>query len=184
LSAWRNSLQFYELSQLSHAANLRKEMTALMDQWIVETSAAMLARWLMEHRQREAATPPIENERREGGHSVSDNIFADAAGVLPHRKSKFGGSSQERFALWSKRSGVSSSFRKNVLFLVARKKPPRLAHECTRPASFLSLVAASRIPFSHVGARVLPHRAPTSVFETFYGLLDKTRDSTRREEMK
>ena len=79
LSASRNSLQSYELSRLSHAANLRKEMTALMDQWIEETSAAMLARWLMEHRQREAAATPIENERREGGHSVSDNIFADAA---------------------------------------------------------------------------------------------------------
>ncbi len=79
LSASRNSLQSYELSRLSHAANLRKEMAALLDQWIEETSAAMLARWLMEHREREAAAPPIENERREGGHSVSDNIFPDAA---------------------------------------------------------------------------------------------------------
>ncbi len=44
LSASRNSLQSYELSRLSHAANLRKEMTALMNQWIEESAAAMLAR--------------------------------------------------------------------------------------------------------------------------------------------
>jgi len=78
LSASRNSLQSYELSRLSHAANLRKEMTALMNQWIEENSAAMLARWLMEHRERESAEPHVAAPRPEGGHSVSDNFFADS----------------------------------------------------------------------------------------------------------
>jgi hypothetical protein len=55
LSASRNSLQSYELSRLSHAANLRKEISALVDQWIEENSSAMLARWLMEHRERESS---------------------------------------------------------------------------------------------------------------------------------
>jgi len=53
LSASRNSLQSYELSRLSHASNLRKEITALVDQWVEENSSAMLARWLMENRERE-----------------------------------------------------------------------------------------------------------------------------------
>ena len=62
LSASRNSLQSYELSRLSHAANLRKEIGALLDLWMEENSAAMLARWLMEQRERlqqihEAAIP-------------------------------------------------------------------------------------------------------------------------------
>ncbi len=46
LSASRNSLQSYELSRLSHAANLRKEISALLDQWLEENASAMLARWL------------------------------------------------------------------------------------------------------------------------------------------
>ena len=44
LSASRNSLQSYELSRLSHAANLRKEIGQLLDSWLEENSAAMLAR--------------------------------------------------------------------------------------------------------------------------------------------
>ena len=52
LSASRISLQSYELSRLNHAANLRKEIGTLLDQWIEENTAAMLARLLMEHRER------------------------------------------------------------------------------------------------------------------------------------
>lgn len=80
LSASRNSLQSYELSRLSHAANLRKEIAALLDQWMEENSAAMLARWLMEHRERELtlvetpSSPPLAPEE---AHSVSDNFFAN-----------------------------------------------------------------------------------------------------------
>jgi hypothetical protein len=82
LSASRTSLQSYELSRLSHAANLRKEISALLDQWIEENSAAMLARWLMDYREREA--PAAESlscaaARPENGQPVSDNFFADGA---------------------------------------------------------------------------------------------------------
>jgi hypothetical protein len=88
LSASRNSLQSYELSRLSHAANLRKEIGALLDQWVEENACAMLARWLIEQRER----PPRASERTASGdlfsasghsapgsgpHSVSDNVFAD-----------------------------------------------------------------------------------------------------------
>ena len=92
LSASKNSLQSFELSRLSNAANLRKEIGALLDQWMEENACAMLARWLIEQRER----PPRISERTtvEGlfssnghsapsavpgsvAHSVSDNVFAD-----------------------------------------------------------------------------------------------------------
>ena len=80
LSASRNSLQSYELSRLSHAANLRKEIGALLDLWMEENSAAMLARWLMEQGERpqqihEAAVPG--EVRQKNGDAASDNFFAD-----------------------------------------------------------------------------------------------------------
>ena len=92
LTASRNSLQSYELSRLSHAANLRKEIGALLDLWMEENACAMLARWLIGQRER----PPRASEHTTGGdlfsasgnsapgsmpgsalHSVSDNVFAD-----------------------------------------------------------------------------------------------------------
>jgi hypothetical protein len=44
------SLETFELSRLNHAANLRKEIAALLDQWIEETAEAILARWVREDR--------------------------------------------------------------------------------------------------------------------------------------
>lgn len=43
------SLESFELTRLSHAANLRKEITSLVDEWLHETASALLARWLLEH---------------------------------------------------------------------------------------------------------------------------------------
>jgi hypothetical protein len=48
-SASRSSLQSFELSRLNHAANLRREIAVLMDQWLEETAEAMLARWMLDH---------------------------------------------------------------------------------------------------------------------------------------
>jgi hypothetical protein len=48
--ASRSSLQSFELARLNHAANLRREIGALLDQWIKETSEAMLARWMLDQR--------------------------------------------------------------------------------------------------------------------------------------
>jgi hypothetical protein len=85
LSASRNSLQSYELTRLSHAANLRKEIAALLDQWLEENASAMVARWLME--QRERTSPSMDaaaaEARPNGGHFVSDNFFEDAAAKPP-----------------------------------------------------------------------------------------------------
>ncbi len=82
LSASRNSLQSYELTRLNHAANLRKEISVLLDQWLEENTSAMLARWLMEQRER---PPQVADSQagaetgRNGAHSVSDNFFANQA---------------------------------------------------------------------------------------------------------
>jgi hypothetical protein len=86
LSASRNSLQSFELSRLAHAANLRKEITALIDQWLEENAAAMLARWLLEQRERSARAPDMLSSpppRSNGAHSVSDNFLADRAASQP-----------------------------------------------------------------------------------------------------
>src|SRR5487761_500580 len=44
------SLESFELSRLNHAANLRKEIGALLEQWIEEAAEALLARWVREDR--------------------------------------------------------------------------------------------------------------------------------------
>jgi hypothetical protein len=50
-------LQSYELIHLNHAANLRQEIAALMDQWIQETSEALLARWMLDHHKSLQSSP-------------------------------------------------------------------------------------------------------------------------------
>lgn len=86
LSASRNSLQSYELSRLGHAANLRKEIGALLDQWREENACAMLARWLIRQREQPDSEPesvPGGNVRAEEGHPVSYNFFADRSASPP-----------------------------------------------------------------------------------------------------
>jgi hypothetical protein len=95
LSASRNSLQSYELSRLSHAANLRKEIAQLLDSWLEENTAAMLARWLMEQRERPTSDDGKPTAAASGEHAtarrsrakeaetVSDNVFADSPGPPP-----------------------------------------------------------------------------------------------------
>jgi len=62
----------------AHAANLRKEISALLDQWLEENASAMLARWLMEQRERppQAPEPASTGEAPlRSGHTVSDNFL-------------------------------------------------------------------------------------------------------------
>ncbi len=80
LSASRNTLQSYELSRLSHASNLRKEIGDLLDAWLEENTSAMLARWLINQR---LQPPPPEIASSEvpdtdgQAQSASDNFLAD-----------------------------------------------------------------------------------------------------------
>ena len=86
LSASRNSLQSYELSRLAHAANLRKEAGPILDQWVEELAAAMVARWLLEHQQREILAPSASSAAPADGQSASDNFFPNSA--PPHSTSR------------------------------------------------------------------------------------------------
>jgi hypothetical protein len=56
-AASRSSLQSFELTRLNHAANLRQEIAVLIDQWIQETSEAMLARWMLDHHKSLQSSP-------------------------------------------------------------------------------------------------------------------------------
>jgi hypothetical protein len=56
-AASRSSLQSFELARLNHAANLRTEIAALIDQWIQESCEAMLARWMLDHHQTLQSSP-------------------------------------------------------------------------------------------------------------------------------
>jgi hypothetical protein len=91
LTASRNTLQSYELSRLAHAANLRKELGALLDQYLEENSAALLARWLMDQRQRtvlEGDPAPATEPPANKGRRASDNFLADR--IAPPRASRGG----------------------------------------------------------------------------------------------
>jgi hypothetical protein len=61
-AASRASLQSFELTRLNHAANLRQEIAALIDQWIQETSEAILARWMLDHHKSLQSSPMSPSE--------------------------------------------------------------------------------------------------------------------------
>ena len=86
LTASRNSLQSFELSRLSHAANLRKEIGALLDEWLDENACAMLARWLIEKHERplrDTKAARADESLPPHRHSVSDNVFAKGDAASP-----------------------------------------------------------------------------------------------------
>jgi hypothetical protein len=86
LSASKNSLQSFELSRLSNAANLRKEIAALMDQWLADQASATVARLLLQERERTGHVSdafPRAKANDAGAQSASDNVFADRTAPQP-----------------------------------------------------------------------------------------------------
>jgi hypothetical protein len=80
LSASKNSLQSFELSRLSNAANLRKEIGALLDQWLADQANATVARLLLQERERSARVSDAlagAEGHDPGAQNGSDNFFAD-----------------------------------------------------------------------------------------------------------
>lgn len=80
------TLHSYELSRLNHAANLRKEIGGLLDQWLEKNACALLARWLIEQRDRSvreslhAGAPADGAAPAAGAHDfVSDNFLGEGA---------------------------------------------------------------------------------------------------------
>lgn len=76
--ASKPSLESFELSRLNNAANLRREITALLDQWIEDNSQALLARWVRDRR----SLPPSEAISREEM-PQKELPFADAPEAAP-----------------------------------------------------------------------------------------------------
>src|ERR1700680_5117285 len=77
------SLDSFELSRLNHAANLRREIAALLDQWIEETAQALLARWVREDRKLgQQPHPPPDSLPQ-----VEPPFFEPAATPFPPRHS-------------------------------------------------------------------------------------------------
>ena len=83
-AASRASLQSYELTRLNHAANLRQEIAALIDQWIQETSEAMLARWMLDHHQSPQSTPMTPAEIVYSLVDPTSSLFPDAESSMPN----------------------------------------------------------------------------------------------------
>jgi hypothetical protein len=87
LSASRVSLQSFELSRLTYAANVRKEIIELLDVWLEETSSALLARWLMQHRDRMAEEAVSScgggDLQPKVARATSDNCYAETAMPVP-----------------------------------------------------------------------------------------------------
>ena len=80
LSASKNSLQSCELSRLSNASNLRKEIGALLDQWLADQANATVARLLLEERERPTRVSQAVSSAEShdpGTQTVSDIFFAD-----------------------------------------------------------------------------------------------------------
>jgi len=88
-------LRSFELARLNHAAHIRKEITALLDEWLEETACALLARWLFDHQADLRAAPPAVEEPRalreaaihgEYGLLEGDPSRDAAAPLLPARR--------------------------------------------------------------------------------------------------
>jgi hypothetical protein len=76
------SLESYELSRLNHAANLRREIAALIDQWIDETVQARLARCILEERAAKRST--LRREPLAPQHQLPFEASAQPASATLH----------------------------------------------------------------------------------------------------
>jgi hypothetical protein len=83
-AASRASLQSFELTRLNHAANLRQEIAALMDQWIQETSEAMLARWMLDHHKSLQPSAMTSADVVRTLVDTSSSLFPDVVAPLPN----------------------------------------------------------------------------------------------------
>ena len=115
--ASRASLQSFELARLNHAANLRAEIAALIDQWIQESSEAMLARWMLDHHQ---ALQPQPAPPPDILHSV---VNSSPANLLPDSTHPF--ISPAAPALTTSRASARSSVPSHSPISARPSVPPR-----------------------------------------------------------
>src|SRR5215469_15230570 len=82
-AASRASLQSFELARLNHVANLRQEIAVLIDQWIQETSEAMLARWMLDHHKSLQSAPITPAEVALPLSNPLNSLFPDIQSSVP-----------------------------------------------------------------------------------------------------
>lgn len=83
------SLESYEMSRLNHAANLRREVIALIEQWIEETAQALLARWVRQDRAVARTPAPSLEEPTQPGLLFREPIPAAASKEKARPPAKF-----------------------------------------------------------------------------------------------
>jgi hypothetical protein len=81
------SLQSFELSRLNNAANIRRQVAALLDQWVSDNSQALLARWVREERALPQSADPQTKSLPENGVQQAELLFETSARpvLLPRR---------------------------------------------------------------------------------------------------
>lgn len=74
-SCSKESLESFELSRLNRAANLRKELRQVTDEWIQAEAEWRLARWVLEKRRSES---PAQMQAGQGVLPFPQSAFAEA----------------------------------------------------------------------------------------------------------
>lgn len=86
-TASRSSLQSFELAHLNLAANLRREIAVLIDQWIEETAEAMLARCMIDQYAALHRSPPCGSDVLRTFHEPVPNLLPSnpdrSANIVP-----------------------------------------------------------------------------------------------------
>jgi len=77
------SLRYFEMSKLEHVANLRRELSVLLDEMMEESALALFARWMLEKRAGSSGSsiqggPGANgNEERAGASRRAQRLLAD-----------------------------------------------------------------------------------------------------------
>jgi hypothetical protein len=140
------SLESFELSRLNHTANLRKEIAALLEQWIAEAAEALLARWVREDRQLlpQPVDPPDILAQTELPFSPPESIAVRPPGT-PFAFAPLSAFAFTRFRIAFR----CVSFRVFSLHLLTGIPAPLFAsHEALRP---IRRSISLRHSFAHVG---------------------------------